>query len=203
MTDSSPSVTPTNRKPFYLVLVLFAAPLALAFALYYGSSLRPLGTTNKGELISPAVPLPEITLPKADGSTTGKDFLRRTWTLVHLQDGSCDNVCRNALLVTRNARELLGKDMPRVSRVLLFKGSTDNAYLQTEHRDLVAANVDSNEAQVLLKQFPVIADQSALKSGRTYIVDPLGNLMMSYAPGTNPRDIYQDLKKLLNLSHIG
>ena len=32
---------------------------------------------------------------------------------------------------------------------------------------------------------------------RIYIVDPLGNLMMSYEPNVNPRDIYTDLKEII------
>jgi hypothetical protein len=35
------------------------------------------------------------------------------------------------------------------------------------------------------------------------VVDPLGNLMMSYDARGNPRGLLEDLKKLLRLSHIG
>ena len=42
-----------------------------------------------------------------------------------------------------------------------------------------------------------------LNAHRLYIIDPLGNLMMSYEPDVNPRDIYKDLKKLLRGSRIG
>jgi hypothetical protein len=40
-------------------------------------------------------------------------------------------------------------------------------------------------------------------AGRIYIVDPLGNLMMSYAPDAPQKALLEDLKKLLKLSHIG
>jgi len=42
-----------------------------------------------------------------------------------------------------------------------------------------------------------------LLSGRIYLIDPLGNLMMSYSPRSEPKGILSDMKKLLKLSHIG
>ncbi len=40
-------------------------------------------------------------------------------------------------------------------------------------------------------------------AGRIYIIDPLGNLMMSYAPEAASRALLEDMKRLLRLSHIG
>jgi cytochrome oxidase Cu insertion factor (SCO1/SenC/PrrC family) len=193
-----------NRRPLFVVLSLFAAPLLLAFAIYYGSGWRPTGTTNKGDLITPAIPLPQVMLNKADGTQTDATFLRNSWTLVYIGAGKCDEVCRSTLVVMRNARLLLGKDIKRVERVFLYTGTCcDESYFVAEQQGLMAASIDNTDGQTLQKQFPAINGINAIDGKRTYIVDPLGNLMMSYAPGTNPRDIYQDLKKLLNLSHIG
>jgi cytochrome oxidase Cu insertion factor (SCO1/SenC/PrrC family) len=40
-------------------------------------------------------------------------------------------------------------------------------------------------------------------AGRIYLVDPLGNLLLSYAPSAPDKALLADLKKLLRLSHIG
>jgi hypothetical protein len=40
-------------------------------------------------------------------------------------------------------------------------------------------------------------------AGRIYLVDPLGNLLMSYAPDAPDKALLTDVKKLLRLSHIG
>jgi hypothetical protein len=195
---------PANRKPFFVVLGLFAAPLLLAFAVYYGTGWRPTGTTNKGDLITPAVPLPTVTLTTADGTPTDAKFLRNTWTLVLVSTGACDESCRKALTAMRDARLLLGKDINRVSRAFLYSGSCcDPAYFATEQQGLISASIDDEAGKILLKLFPEQDGVLPIATRRTYIVDPLGNLMMSYEPGTDPRSIYQDLKKLLNLSHIG
>jgi cytochrome oxidase Cu insertion factor (SCO1/SenC/PrrC family) len=203
MTESTIATRQRNRKPFFVVMALFIAPLLLAFAVYYGSSWRPTGTTNKGDLIVPALPLPAVTLNKADGTATDATFLRGSWTLVYLGTGDCAAVCRSTLLDMRNARLLLGKDVPRVSRVFLYTGSCCSEDFAKQQPDLVSVGIDNPAGQSLLTVFPADNGVKAIAAGRVYIVDPLGNLMMSYAPGANPRAIYQDLKKLLNLSHIG
>jgi hypothetical protein len=196
--------TPRNRKPFFVILGLFFLPLALAFMVYYGSNWRPSGTTNKGDLISPAIPLPTVSLITAEGTATNERFLREDWSLVYLGNGNCEQVCKESLLKTRQAFQLLGKDMTRIKRVFLYSGAiVEPSYLNTEHVDLVKANIDDVSGQQLLASFPSSTIQPVLQAGKIYIVDPLGNLMMSYEPDVDPRHIYQDLKKLLNLSHIG
>jgi hypothetical protein len=48
-----------------------------------------------------------------------------------------------------------------------------------------------------------IIRQGALEPDRTYIVDPLGNLIMSYPPDANPSGMRKDLSRLLRASQIG
>lgn len=203
--SSSASAAPAkNRKQFYIVLGLFVAPLLLAFAVYYGSSWRPTNTTNKGDLVTPAIPLPTVTLNQADGKQTDAKFLRDTWSLVYIGKGECDAVCRTALKSTRDARLLLGKDITRVDRAFLYTGACcDVSYFGSEQVGLTTASVDSDAGQALLKLIPETKGVTAAEGQHIYIVDPLGNLMMSYAADVDPRWIYQDLKKLLKLSHIG
>jgi cytochrome oxidase Cu insertion factor (SCO1/SenC/PrrC family) len=191
-----------NRRPFYFVLALFFAPLVLAFAVYYGSGWRPSGMTNKGDLIAPAVPLPQVALITAQGTPTTAGFLRDDWTLVYLGMGDCTAVCRRALSDMQQARLLLGKDLARVKRVFLYSGTCCDAEFFTAQQDLISASLDSEAGLSMLAKFPN-SSGAALVAGKIYIVDPLGNLMMSYAPGSDLRNLYQDLKKLLKLSHIG
>ncbi|MGD9843309.1 MAG: SCO family protein [Steroidobacteraceae bacterium] len=202
MNQAAPTESTPNRRPFYAVLGLFFAPLLLAFAVYYGSSWRPSGSTNKGDLISPAVPLPEAELITAQGTATNSSFLRADWTLVYVGMGACDELCRRALTDIQQARLLLGKDLPRVKRAFLYSGSCCDAEFFDLQQDLVSASIDSEAGQALLAKFPD-NNGKPLHAGKIYIVDPLGNLMMSYAPGSDPRSLYQDLKKLLGLSHVG
>jgi len=54
-----------QRRVLIGVALMFFAPLALSFYLYYGKFWHPGGRVNAGELIEPARPLPALALPLA------------------------------------------------------------------------------------------------------------------------------------------
>jgi cytochrome oxidase Cu insertion factor (SCO1/SenC/PrrC family) len=191
-----------SRKQIWILIGAFSAPLALAFILYYGLGVRPHGSTNKGDLISPAVPLPEVELPGATDQTLAANVLRGKWSMVFIGDGACDTRCREALTLMRQTRLALGDKMERVQRVFLITGNCcDQAYLDTEQSGLLLGRIDTRAGQTLLETFPDAARAGEL--GRIYLVDPLGNLMMKYEPNAPQKGLLEDLKKLLKLSHIG
>ncbi len=199
MNNTTDSATPRRRSQLWLLIALFFAPLAVSFLLYYGTNgWRPAGSTNHGQLINPARPLPQLTLTSASGASLDSGLWRGKWTVVYIGDGPCATQCREALLLTRQTRLALGDDMTRIQRVFLVTGDCcDRTYLETEHPDLIAARADDAAGRQLLAVFPTPA------TGRIYIVDPLGNLMMSHTPDAHSRGLLEDLKKLLKLSHIG
>jgi hypothetical protein len=200
----SPGTLRSSRRPFWIALALFFVPLAIAFFIYYGTPWRPARGTNRGDLIVPARPLPQTPLKTADGQMTPKDWLTHKWTFVFVGDGACDAGCRTALINSRQVRLALGDDMQRVQRVFLYTGNCcEQPYFGTEQPELIAANVEGEAGKVLLAIFPSYGQVTPLNAHRTYIVDPLGNLMMSYAPDAPAKGMLEDMKKLLKLSHIG
>lgn len=203
-----PALRRRRRGTLILLAFIFLAPVAFAFYLYYGSGgWRPHKNVNRGELLSPARPLPELALPTPEGTATDPAFLRGKWTLIYvdrLEDGVCDTRCREALYQIRQVRLTFNEKSDRIQRVLLHSGSCcEQPFFSAEHPGLIVANVDSAQGQQLLQQFSLAPGESPLKQGRIYISDPLGNLMMSYAPSAKPNDFRDDLKRLLKLSHIG
>lgn len=207
---SLPNVPPDanarrSRAQVWLLIGMFFAPLAIAFALYYGlgsGGWRPHGSTNKGDLIHPARPLPQVTLQTPTGEPLEIRSLQDQWILVYAGDGQCDARCREALVLTRQTRLALNQDMTRVQRLFLVNAHCcDEEYLHTEHPDLITALTDDDAGRQLLSVFP--EGSAASTQGRIYIVDPLGNLMMSYSPQAPRKGLLEDLKKLLKLSHIG
>jgi hypothetical protein len=196
------SASRRSRTLVWMLFAVFFAPLLIAFILYYGAEgWRPAGGTNHGELITPARPLPTPALNSAADAPLETQFLRGKWTLVYIGEGQCDARCREALTLMRQTRLALNDDIPRVQRVFLATGQCcDQHYLNAEHRGLITAKADGEAAASLLQTFPG-AEHGG--SGRIYIVDPLGNLMMSYAPEAPPKGLFEDLKTLLKLSHIG
>lgn len=196
------------RAQAWLLIGVFFAPLLAAFLLYYGGSYfgaggwRPPGSTNHGDLINPARPLPQVALTTPSGAKLDSAALHGKWNLLYVGDGRCDARCREALVLTRQTRLALNDDLTRVQRLFLVTDHCcDQAYFDAEHPGLLLARVDDAAGRQFLEAFPDSATVG--QQGRIYIVDPLGNLMMSYSPDAPPKGLLEDLKKLLKLSHIG
>jgi hypothetical protein len=198
MSTSENELRLRNLRMLGVLAGLFLLPLAAAFWMYYGTDWRPAGRVNHGELITPARPLPATHLP-VDSGTPPAQLFHGQWSLVYIGDGQCDETCRKSLVLMRQTRLSLNNEMKRVERVFL---ATSNCcareFLAREHPGLLVLNADSASADTLLKEFPRAERERSL-----FIVDPLGNLMMRYDVGQDPKGLLTDLKKLLSLSHIG
>jgi hypothetical protein len=190
-----------QRRVLIGLALMFFAPLALAFYLYYGhSTWRPGGRVNAGELIEPPRPLPELALPFALAGETNPQFLKGKWTFLHVQRGICDDDCRRHLYDTRQVRLALDREMNRVQRVFIADGDCcDMKAIQEAHPDMISLRASPAD-EPLLALLPSAAAQD---SGRVYLIDPLGNLMMFYAADAKPKGMLEDMKRLLRLSHIG
>jgi len=188
-----------NLRTVGALAALFLLPLALAFYTYYATDWRPVGRVNHGTLISPARPLPAVALPRAPGSDAAAPAtLRGSWTLVYLADGGCDADCRAALRVMRQTRLGLNNDMTRVARVFLVTGSCCTDSAGGAEAGLAVLDASGSAAAALRARFP-----AAERAHSIYLVDPLGNLMMSYDARLDPHGLLEDLRMLLRLSHIG
>jgi hypothetical protein len=226
-----------QRRSLVALALLFFAPLALAFILYYGVGWRPGARVNHGDLVEPPVPLPDLAVPRADetrpqvagaagaaavaASAISKTILKGKWTLVYLGAGGCEAGCRTDLYNTRQVRAALGPDRERVQRVFLAQGACcDFEWLRAQQPDLITVRAGADVAPLaaILERAgrdaaiagaaggsraanPAAAERAA--ADRVYLVDPLGNLMMSYALDARPKGMLEDLKKLLRLSHVG
>jgi hypothetical protein len=193
-----------NLRMLAVLAGLFLLPLLLAFYMYYATDWRPVKRVNHGTLITPARSLPATHLPRtnisdADTALPAPQQFRTKWSIVYIGAGNCDEPCRQALYVMRQTRLSLNNDMSRVERVFLTTGNCcAREFLAREHPGLVVLDATNEQGSRLLREFPA--------DGRPYsvfIVDPLGNLMMSYDARQNPKGLLEDLQKLLRLSHIG
>jgi cytochrome oxidase Cu insertion factor (SCO1/SenC/PrrC family) len=193
-----------SRTQLWLLVGLFFTPLIAAFVVYYGAGWRPAGSTNKGDLISPPRPVHTDVLLTPQDQPLEEDVFKGKWSLVYIGAGNCDARCREALTLIRQTRLALNDDASRVHRVFLATADCcDLEYLGTEHEGLITARADEESDAALLATFPRYDNVPIESAGRIYIVDPLGNLMMSYAPDAPQRALLEDLRKLLKLSHIG
>lgn len=180
-----------GRRTLVLLAVVFLGPLAVAMAIYYsGFAWRPAATTEHGRLLQPPPRIPDQELAPA-GRLEGK------WSLIYVGEAACDRPCREALVVMRQVRRALGKDMARVQRVFCALGGVpDREFLQREHPGLLVPADPAGRAALA-------ASIGRYGAGEIFLADPQRNLVLHYAAGTTMKDIYTDLQRLLKLSRIG
>ncbi len=193
-----------NKLTIILVVVLFTSPLFLSWYVFnYTDFLEMRGMSNKGDLIDPPRPLDDLALidPLNDER---EDSLYGKWTLVYVSR-ICDKPCMDNVYRMRQIHIAMDKHSLRVQKALLLteQSAIELKEMMVDFRGQQVINTGAIEVNELLKQFQLDEFDSPLDAGRIYIIDPLGNLMMSYQPDANPRDIYKDLKKLLRGSRIG
>lgn len=196
---------PRSRSQIWVLLAVFFAPLIIAFVLYYGvEGWRPSGQTNHGELVQPPQMLPDADLASGAAPPLAASVFKGKWTLVYIGSGDCDARCREALTLMRQSRLALNDDLPRVQRVFLVTDACcDQNYLQSEHEGLLIGLLEGEAGTQYREVFQAALAEPIEQAGRIYIVDPLGNLMMSYPRESEPKGLLVDMKKLLKLSHIG
>jgi len=196
-----------NLRTLGALAALFFVPLLASGWLYYGTSWRPGGHVNHGELIQPPRPLPHVDLPRIalageatrEVAPSDPTLFRGKWTLVYIGDGSCDASCRGTLYVMRQTRLALGTDMTRLDRVFLATANCcARDYLAREHAGVTVLDASGADAARLLDRFP-----AGDRTHSLFIIDPLGNLMMRYDVRRDPRGLLVDLRRLLELSQIG
>ena len=180
-----------GRLQISIIALVFFGPLIVATWMYMSGQFQPTARTNHGVLLSPVISL-------ADDADVANHTPDGDWRLIYVETGSCRAECKEALIRLRQVRLMLGSEMDRVSRVFLHGSAPpDKVALNSEHPGLIT--LSSNRlARVLTDSRPT--DTSA---GGIYLVDPLDNLMMYFAPDVIPGDLVDDLKHLLELSRIG
>jgi hypothetical protein len=113
--------------------------------------------------------------------------------------GACPQACQNQLFTMRQERLMQGKEMERVERVWLV---TDREPLDTMLiREYDGMHMLRADAAAVAKWLPVEQGKSA--ADYTYLIDPLGNLMMRFPADPDRRKMYKDINKLLKASAIG
>ena len=181
------------RVQMALIAAVFLGPLVVATFMYYSGSFVPEGRVNAGALLEPTVNVLDA-VPESETARNADGY----WVLIYANDGQCDAACEDALYTTRQSRLMLGREMERVQRVFLH-GETppDTVFIAEEHAGLITTR-DSGFSELLNNKKP-----ATLEAGGYFLMDPLGNLVMYFEPTINPRDMVDDIKRLLKLSRIG
>lgn len=183
------------RRTLGLLAGVCVAPVLASYLAFY--VWQPSGRVNHGELLAPAA-LPASPLEGVDGGGPAltRAALEGRWTLLYAGPAACPQQCERSLYAMRQARLAQGKEQDRVGRVWLVTGD-----------GIPAAEAGLGVARARADWLAVLPD--AAGGEHVYLVDPLGNVMMRFAPPVEGetvaavRGIVKDLQRLLKYSQLG
>lgn len=204
----SPSQLKKNRLLLLLILASFVLPfvagdLAYKFGWYKG------GKTNQGQLIDPPVAFSGFQAAMLTGEPVTADYVRGSWWLLYVIPEHCEAACHNRLFQMRQVRKALGKESDRVRPLLVVTAPLPadvQSLLAQEFPDFVLLRANPGSIDSVMAR---VMPEAAAK-GNLFIMDPMGWIMLTYAPEADEKssvikaeDILNDLKKLLKASRIG
>jgi hypothetical protein len=175
-----------NRLVLIAVLLLFAAPLLIAYLLNT-QGWHPQNTRNSGILVEPPLPVMADAVTIAGGAKLVWRNPQWQWTLLALPGPRCETQCRTRLDEVLRMRLTLGRNAERLRIVYLgpelpMDASTAGA-LMSGHDDA------DTFAQYRAKGDDALA---------LVLVDPNGLLMMRYPDGYSALGVRSDLQRVFH-----
>jgi hypothetical protein len=191
--EPSEQRTKNGRLKMLLVLLLCASPVVASYITYY--FIRPEGRRNFGELINPQIPVPNLSASTLEGKTINLQTLKGQWLLVSISGAACDKKCENHLYLQRQIRETLGKEKDRLDWVWLVSDAAPvSETLQTALKGATVLRLPAEQISSWIQ-----AAQGQKLEDHIYVVDPMGNWMMRYAPGFTAESAVNAKKDLVRL----
>ena len=139
------------------VASMFMIPILVSWYLVFFTDFKKEdGGTQKGEIISPVIPLGELEV--YDIKNGAISSINEKWTLVFFVDSECNQFCEDKLYQVRQIRLALGKDRDQVDRLLVSRKvqSWENFLMYLMDRNILILKVKAMKG--LLKNLKIIRD---------------------------------------------
>jgi cytochrome oxidase Cu insertion factor (SCO1/SenC/PrrC family) len=170
-----------------IIALLFIGSYGLAW-LFYQNGHDWLGSkVNHGELLPAAVSLNG----EVPHYTPGK------WTLLYVLPGHCEAVCLKNLYQIHQLYIALGKNATRVQRLVAH--DIAEAALPVAQQEVNMPWVHAPLSHFIRRNSNVTLPSS----GKLFIVDPHGMIILAYQDDVVPKSVYKDLERLFQASLIG
>jgi hypothetical protein len=186
-----------------IIAAMFLLPLMLAWFMYTGTiDYKPASTRNYGELVEPPLPLSWESIylvnPAGGDPMSAPNELERHWVVLRPVPAACGESCEQEIIQLRQIHRAAGRNQSRIRIALLLEDSADAADISRIQGIYTEFNLITGPAGSLRE----IMRQASGDLTSTYLVDPLGNIMMVYASGADPNHLKKDLKRLLTWSKL-
>ena len=193
-----------KRNPYtvWFVVLAFIAPVVLAYILFYFVEIKTF--VNHGEILNPIVQISAFGLKDEDSSIIPQEKLTYKWRLISFLGRDCDEKCEARLFDTRQIHTSLGKDQHRLSRMFIHlepAGEALSKLIAEAHSDVI--HVIGEQHEIIDALGINVHDGIGITNNETYIMDPMGNVMMRFTQDQPNKEFLYDLKKLLKASQIG
>jgi cytochrome oxidase Cu insertion factor (SCO1/SenC/PrrC family) len=201
------------RLTLLIIASLFVLPLLLAWLMYSGSlNFEPGAGKNLGTLVEPPLAIDWkrfVTARSTDGSSHSDhevaDNLLEHWVILYPVPAACNETCKHWLSALRQIHRAAGRHQPRIRLALVLEESHSEEITELLVAIYGKFSLLTNPSGSMLNVLQEIREplKTSLNTGAgTYLIDPLGNIMMAYTADTDPNDIRLDLKRLLTWSKL-
>jgi cytochrome oxidase Cu insertion factor (SCO1/SenC/PrrC family) len=206
--DNTPRVNnpiaTSKRNPYtvWFVVLAFIAPVALAYIMFFFVDVKSF--VNHGEILNPIVHIRSFKLTNDSGEIIPEKELTYKWRLISFLGKNCDQQCEKRLYDSKQIHTSLGKDQHRLSRMFVHlepAGDALSKLMAEAHPNVIHVN-GAMKAIINALGDNVRSDVS-ITNNETYIMDPMGNVMMRFTQEQPNKEFLYDLKKLLKASQIG
>lgn len=201
--DNSAVIIKRNRFFGIIIILMVVAPMAIAYIMFQTGWGVSSSTTNKGELLTPAVAIQDLRL------SDNTDFFnhlfsdkkaKKKWRLLVPVSEVCHQDCQKNLYTTRQVHIRLAEKAYRVERILLsldVLSETFKEQLLLEHPNTLQAETRKDE---FLHWMSVVKNNDNAENNY-YLVDQKGFVMMRYNASNTGQDLLDDIKKLLKFTY--
>jgi len=175
------------------IFALFLGPVFLVMMMRSSWwQYQPAGMKNHGHLVQPPVGL---TLDQAAG-------IDDKWSILYVLDQPCAKACIEYVTSLRQIHRAVGRNASHLAIVLLSDTQVE-PLLRTELEAIYPGfNLVLDPGRSALDTLDSI--NAGITAGhadiRTYVLDPMRNVVLAYETSAAPTDIHKDLKRLLKYS---
>lgn len=173
-----------KSSTLWLVALVCFGPLAAALFIYYGPFGRDWLPQLPGsrELLTTPVPLP--------AEWRGADASAGPWQLIYARMTPCEQQCAQHLGRLLQVQLALGRDQERVRRAVWHVGPLP----PLADPQLAAHSLESAAGRGIVAAL----GSERLREGRVYVADPRGEVILSYPPDVEQKELLRDLERLLS-----
>ncbi len=187
-----------SRQQFTLIgiFALFMGPVLLVILMRSSWwQYQPSGLKNQGYLVQPPV---HISLEQTES-------IKDKWLILYVLDQPCEQTCIENVTAIRQIHRAAGRHAGQLAIVLLSETPVEPALRSKLVSVYPEFSIVEEPTESVFTTLSAVNDAMMVENPdsnnvRTYILDPLLNVILAYGADTNPGDLHKDLKRLLKWS---